>query len=98
MLTANAMDALVWDVTANDDGTYTFTQNDKTLTLGENNGKFHLNMDAKGTTRWDVETCNAENASYYLSAAASPGSTARFTWNTSPSSPSSPPTAPALTG
>ena len=65
VLTANTMDALVWDVTANDDGTYTFTQNDKTLTLGENNGKFHLNMDAKGTTRWDVETCNAENASYY---------------------------------
>lgn len=25
VLTANAMDALVWDVTANDDGTYTFT-------------------------------------------------------------------------
>ncbi len=24
VLTANAMDALVWDVTANDDGTYTF--------------------------------------------------------------------------
>ena len=67
VLTANAMDALVWDVTANDDGTYTFTQNDKTLTLGENNGKFHLNMAANGTTRWDVETCNAENASYYLS-------------------------------
>ena len=67
VLTAGAMDALVWDVTANDDGTYTFTQNDKTLTLGENNGKFHLNVAANGTTRWDVETCNAENASYYLS-------------------------------
>ncbi len=24
-------------------------------------------MAANGTTRWDVETCNAENASYYLS-------------------------------
>lgn len=67
VLTANAMDALVWDVTANDDGTYTFTQDGKTLTLGENNGKFHLNVAAKGATRWDVETCNAENASYYLS-------------------------------
>ena len=39
VLTANAMDALVWDVTANDDGTYTFTQGGKTLTLGENDGK-----------------------------------------------------------
>lgn len=67
VLTANAMDALVWDVTANDDGTYTFTQDGKTLTLGENDGKFHLNVAANGTTRWDVETCNAENASYYLS-------------------------------
>ena len=67
VLTANAMDALVWDVTANDDGTYTFTQGGKTLTLGENSGKYNLNVAANGTTRWDVETCSAENASYYLS-------------------------------
>ena len=67
VLTAGTMDALVWDVTANDDGTYTFTQGDKTLTLGENDGKYNLNVAANGTTRWDVETCNAENASYYLS-------------------------------
>ena len=67
VLTAGTMDALVWDVTANDDGTYTFTQGGKTLTLGENDGKYNLNVAADGTTRWDVETCNAENASYYLS-------------------------------
>ena len=57
---------VAWTVSENN-GVYTFTQGDKTLTLGENNGKFNLNISAAGSTGWDLDTCNAENHSYYLS-------------------------------
>ena len=67
VLTADSMDALVWTVTKNDDGTYTFAQGKNTLTMGTNNGKFNLNLTGNGAVKWDVETCNAENASYYMS-------------------------------
>ena len=67
VLTADSMDALVWTVTKNEDGTYTFKQGDKTLTMGTNDGKFNLNLTGNGAAKWDVETCNAENASYYMS-------------------------------
>ena len=66
-LTADSMDKLVWTVTKNEDGTYTFKQGDKTLTMGTNDGKFNLNLTGNGAAKWDVETCNAENASYYMS-------------------------------
>ena len=68
VLTADSMDALVWTVTKNNDGTYTFVQGDKTLSLGTSaDGKFNLNLNSDGATKWDVETCSAENASYYMS-------------------------------
>ena len=67
VLTADSMDKLVWTVTKNEDGTYTFKQGDKTLTMGTNDGKFNLNLTGNGAAKWDVETCNAENASYYMS-------------------------------
>ena len=68
VLTADSMDALVWTVTKNEDGTYTFKQgDDKTLTMGTNDGKFNLNLTGDGAAKWDVEACNAENASYYMS-------------------------------
>ena len=66
-LTADSMDKLVWTVTKNEDGTYTFKQGDNILTIGTNNGKFNLNLTGNGAAKWDVETCNAENASYYMS-------------------------------
>ena len=66
-LTADSFDTLAWTVTKNEDGTYTFVQGDKTLTMGTNDGKFNLNLTGTGATAWDVETCNAENASYYMS-------------------------------
>ena len=67
-LTADSMTALVWTVTKNGDGTYTFAQGDKTLSLGTSaDGKFNLNLKSDGATKWDVETCSAENASYYMS-------------------------------
>ena len=67
-LTADSMDALVWTVTKNEDGTYAFAQGDKTLSLGTSDeGKFNLNLASDGATKWDVETCSAENASYYMS-------------------------------
>ena len=67
-LTADSMDGLVWTVTKNGDGTYTFAQGDKTLSLGTSaDGKFNLNLNSDGATKWDVETCSAENASYYMS-------------------------------
>ena len=67
-LTADSFDKLVWTVTKNEDGTYSFKQGtDTTLTMGTNNGKFNLNLTEDGAVKWDVETCNAENASYYMS-------------------------------
>ena len=67
-LTADSFDKLVWTVTKNEDGTYSFKQGtDTTLTMGTNNGKFNLNLTGAGAVKWDVETCNAENASYYMS-------------------------------
>ena len=66
-LTADSFENLVWTVTKNEDGTYTFKQGAKTLTMGTNNGKFNLNLTGDGAVKWDVETCNAENASYYMS-------------------------------
>ena len=67
-LTADSFDKLVWTVTKNEDGTYSFKQGtDTTLTMGTNNGKFNLNLTGSDTAKWDVETCNAENASYYMS-------------------------------
>ena len=67
-LTADSFDKLVWTVTKNEDGTYSFKQGtDTTFTMGTNNGKFNLNLTGDGAVKWDVETCNAENASYYMS-------------------------------
>lgn len=67
-LTADSFDKLVWTVTKNEDGTYSFKQGtDTTLTMGTNNGEFNLNLTGDGAVKWDVETCNAENASYYMS-------------------------------
>lgn len=67
-LTADSFDKLVRTVTKNEDGTYSFKQGtDTTLTMGTNNGKFNLNLTGDGAVKWDVETCNAENASYYMS-------------------------------
>ncbi len=67
-LTADSFDKLVWTVTKNEDGTYSFKQGtDTTLTMGQSNGKFNLNLTGSDTAKWDVEVCNAENASYYMS-------------------------------
>ena len=66
-LTADSFENLVWTVTKNEDGTYTFKQGAKTLTMGTNGDKFNLNLTGDGAVKWDVETCNAENASYYMS-------------------------------
>ena len=67
VLTADSFETLVWTVTKNADGTYTFKQGDKTLAMGTNDDKFNLNLTGNGAATWDVETCNAENASYYMS-------------------------------
>ena len=65
-LTADSMDALVWTVTKNEDGTYTFKQGDKTLTMGTNNGKFNLNLTGDGAAKWDMETIGT-NGAYTMS-------------------------------
>ena len=61
-LTADSMDALVWTVTKNDDGTYTFVQGDKTLTMGTNDDKFNLNLTGNGATTWDLEAIGTDGA------------------------------------
>ena len=61
-LTADSMDALVWTVTKNNDGTYTFVQGDKTLTMGTNDDKFNLNLTGNGATTWDLEAIGTDGA------------------------------------
>ena len=63
-LTADSFENLVWTVTKNEDNTYTFAQGESILTMGQSNGKFNLNLTGSDTAKWDVEVCNAENASY----------------------------------
>lgn len=63
---ATESEAAPWTVSVKD-GVYSFTQGDKQLTLGENNGKFNLNTSANGCTGWKLEVCDADNHSYYLS-------------------------------
>ena len=67
VLTADSFETLVWTVTKNADGTYTFKQGESVLTMGQNGDKVNLSLTGKDTTKWDVEVCNAENASYYMS-------------------------------
>ncbi len=61
-LTADDMSAIVWTVTKNDDGTYTFAQGENTLTMGTNNGKFNLNLTSDGATNWDLEAIGTGGA------------------------------------
>ena len=56
-----------WRVSVKD-GVYTFSQGDKVLTLGQNNGKYNLNTASNGTTGWKLEDANEQNHSYYVSA------------------------------
>ena len=46
----------------NDDGTYTFVQGDKTLTMGTNDDKFNLNLTGNGATTWDLEAIGTDGA------------------------------------
>ena len=78
-LTADSMDTIVWAVTKNENGTYTFKQGDKTLgaSSGTNSsGKtvYNLNVTGTGSATWDLTSCNEENHSYYLSANGMEGS------------------------
>ena len=78
-LTADSMDTIVWAVTKNENGTYTFKQGDKTLgaSSGTNSsGKtvYNLNVTGTGSSTWDLTSCNEENHSYYLSANGMEGS------------------------
>ena len=68
-LTADSFDKLVWTVTKNEDGTYSFKQGtDTTLTMGHEQRQVQPEPDrGRDAVKWDVETCNAENASYYMS-------------------------------
>ena len=61
----------VWKVTVNEDGSYTFTQDDYTIAAWlsgtyvelTNNGSYN---DATATG-WNLEVCNAENSTFYVS-------------------------------
>ena len=71
VLTADSMAELVWTVTKNDDGTYTFVQGDKTLAMNtavvNDKTKYNLNVSGNGYPNWTLTSCNAENNSYYMS-------------------------------
>ena len=73
VLTATSMGTIVWTVTKNDDGTFSFKQGEKTLgaSSGTNSkGKtvYNLNVTGNGSSKWDLTSCNTDNHSYYLSA------------------------------
>ena len=69
-LTADSMDALVWTVTKNEDGTYTFVQSENTLAMNTaevgGSTKYNLNISGTGYSNWTLTSCNAENNSYYM--------------------------------
>ena len=72
IIAATPQDAAVseWTVKVNEDGTYTFTQDDKTLAGKQNvvNGstKNNLTLSADDQATWTLNVCNADNKSYYV--------------------------------
>ena len=59
-----------WTVKVNEDGTYTFTQGDKTLAgkqvVNGNKTNNNLTLSADDNAAWALAECNAENSSYYV--------------------------------
>jgi hypothetical protein len=72
IIAATPADAAVseWTVKVNDDGTYTFTQDSKTLAGKQNtvNGSVKNNLTLSGDdcATWTLAECNAENQSFYV--------------------------------
>lgn len=68
---ASDAEMIEWKVTANEDGTFTFTQDDKTLAgkQSPNGDKFYnnLSLSAEDSVKWELIECNAENSSWYVS-------------------------------
>ncbi|MCF0138332.1 MAG: S-layer homology domain-containing protein [Oscillospiraceae bacterium] len=57
--------ALQW-VVGEEEGTYTFTQDDMMLSAYANGTKRNISTDATKETGWILDVCNAENSSYYV--------------------------------
>ncbi len=57
--------SLIWTVIKNEDGSYSFKQGDNALGIVVSGTYFNLKMEGNDTG-WILETCNAENHSFYV--------------------------------
>ena len=72
-------EATEWTVKANEDGTYTFTQGEKTLAgkqvVTDTRTNNNLTLSAEDSAAWKLSVCNAETKSFYIS---NPALTSRY--------------------
>ena len=60
---------IVWDVTKNADGTYTFKQGDNTLMTGVDGTYSNIYFTGDYDSTWNLKTANAANHSFYIGSA-----------------------------
>ncbi len=63
--TVNAASALIWDVTVNADGTYTFSHNGDKLSMNDSKNSLPLN---EVNNTWEVREASTENCYYLINA------------------------------
>ena len=66
--------AVEWVVGVESDGSYTFTQGDKKLSVRDNGGKFYLSGDASGSVKWTLSDSVAANKTHYIESSELEGS------------------------
>ncbi|MDO4413488.1 MAG: S-layer homology domain-containing protein [Erysipelotrichaceae bacterium] len=75
-LIATDAEHVEWTVKANEDGTFTFVQNENTLAgkqvVGETRTNNNITLSAEDNASWQLTECNAENNSWYISNPAMP--------------------------
>ena len=75
-LIATDAEHVEWTVKANEDGTFTFAQNENTLAgkqvVGETRTNNNITLSAEDNASWQITECNAENYSWYISNPAMP--------------------------
>ena len=66
-LIATDAEYVEWTVKTNEDGTFSFTQGENTL-AGKQSGTYtNITLSAEDNTAWELDECNADNSSWYIS-------------------------------
>ena len=60
---------IIWEVTKNADGTFTFKQGENVLMTGVNGTYANIYFTGDYAPNWNVTSCNAANNSYYIASA-----------------------------